>query len=118
MARILSVSRDPALVRTRQMMLEREGHEVVSSLSFKESVEHCRRGGFDLFILGHSLLDSDKRKLVNTFRQHCPAPIISLSRTLYDRRVDGADFHILPEPEQLLTVAADALKGKAAKAEG
>jgi hypothetical protein len=44
-----------------------------------------------------------------------PRAEYSLSRTLYDRPVDGADFHILPE-QQLLIAEENALKGKAAEA--
>lgn len=80
MAHILSVSYDELLLRTRHLILEREGYDVVSSLGFDDSVEHCRRNDFDLFILGHSIRHSDKQQLVEPFRHECPAPIISLRR--------------------------------------
>ena len=104
MARILSVSYDNPLLRTRHMLLETQGHEVVSSLGFTESLKHCHEGNFDLFLLGHSIPHSDKLQLVKTFRKECPAPIISLRRNAGEERVDGADYHIEPDPEPLLAL--------------
>lgn len=102
MARILSVSYDNPLLRTRHMLLETQGHEVVSSLGFTESLKHCHQGNFDLFLLGHSIPHSDKLQLVKTFRKNCPAPIISLRRNAGEEPVDGADYHIEPDPGPLL----------------
>lgn len=107
MSRILSVSYDDPLLRTRHMLLEREGHEVVSSLGFTESLKRCEEGGFDLFLLGHSIPHTDKLKLVETFREHCPATIISLRRSAGEQPVDGADYHIEPDPEPLLKLVKE-----------
>jgi DNA-binding response OmpR family regulator len=112
MARILSVSYDELLLRTRHLILEREGYDVVSSLSFDDSVEHCKRNDFDLLILGHSIQHSDKQQLVETFRHECPAPIISLRR-LDEPPVSGADYCIDPDPPELLKVVATVLRGAA-----
>lgn len=102
MARILSVSYDEPLLRTRHMLLQHSGYDTVSSLGFTESLQHCRQGSFDLFILGHSIPYSDKKQLVQTFRSICTAPIISLRRSSGEQLVDGADYHIEPDPEPLL----------------
>jgi CheY-like chemotaxis protein len=104
MARILSVSYDDPLLRTRHLMLESQGHEVVSSLGFTESLEHCKRGNFDLFLLGHSIPHADKQQLVTAFRRKCRAPIISLRRSAGEQLVDGADHYIEPDPDPLLTL--------------
>lgn len=62
MARILSVSYDVSLLGTRQMILQNQGHEVVSALGFTEALKQCQSSKkFDLFILGHSIPHSDKR---------------------------------------------------------
>jgi hypothetical protein len=111
-ARILSVSYDELLLRTRDALLKREGYEVVSSLGFSDSLEHCKRDNFDLFILGHSIQHSDKQKLVETFRRECPAPIISLRR-VDEPPVRGADYHVEPDPSQLLKAVAAVLRGGA-----
>jgi DNA-binding response OmpR family regulator len=114
MARILSVSYDELLLRTRHMLLQQAGYEVVSSLGFTESLQHCKQGNVDLFILGHSIPYSDKQQLVESFRGVCPAPIISLRRNLGEQLVEGANHHIEPDPEPLLDLVDRILSGKAA----
>lgn len=103
MSRILSVSYDEPLLRTRQMLLETRGHTVTSALGFTLSLEQCKHGGFDLFILGHSIPPADKKELVTSFRQKCDGPVISLLRP-NEPLVDGADYHIQPDPEPLLAL--------------
>lgn len=105
--RILSVSYDEVLLRTRHMLLEREGYEVVSAAGFSASLEKCRQGGFDLFVLGHSIPQDEKQKLVEEFRRTCPAPIISLRRSAGEQLVVHADHHIEPDPEPLLKLISD-----------
>lgn len=58
--RILSVSYDASLLATRRMLLEQKGYEVTSALGFSEAIECCKRSGFDLFILGHSIIKKVK----------------------------------------------------------
>jgi DNA-binding response OmpR family regulator len=106
-ARILSVSYDGVLLRTRHMLLEREGYDVDSATGFDASLEKCREGGFDLFVLGHSIPQEEKQKLVQEFRSTCPAPIISLRRNAGEQLVVQADYHIEPDPEPLLKVISD-----------
>jgi DNA-binding response OmpR family regulator len=105
-ARILSVSYDKTLLRMRHLILENAGYSVVSVHGFAAGVEHCQHGGFDLFVLGHSIPHEQKRKMVDAFRRVCPAPVISLTRGWTESRVDNADFHIEPEPEPLLELVA------------
>jgi len=78
--RILSVSYHEELLTTRRMLLEHEGYQVTSALGFTESLERCRKGGFDLFILGHSIPDLDKKELIKSFRNSNGAPVLSLLR--------------------------------------
>ncbi|MCU1271861.1 MAG: response regulator receiver protein [Acidobacteriaceae bacterium] len=113
-ARILSVSYDQTLLRMRHMLFETQGYEVVSSHGLMSSLEHCEQGSFDLFVLGHSIPDEDKKRLVQAFRKVCPAPIISLRRTVGDQKVDGADYHIETDPEPLLKLVADVIRKRAA----
>ncbi len=109
-ARILSVSFDEPLLRTRHMLLEREGYDVVSTLGLVPSLKECEKGNFDLFILGHSIDYSDKKELVDTFRRNCRAPIISL-RLFGEKAVDGADYHIQPDPRDILEIVAQIVRG-------
>ena len=99
--RILSVSYDMNLLATRRMLLETRGYEVTSAFGFTAATSQCRNAGFDLFILGHSIPMEDKEELIRTFKETCPAPILSLER-VGEERVQ-ADYHAAPDnPEQLL----------------
>ena len=109
--RILSVSYDASLLATRRMLLEQRGCQVTSALGFTKAVENCRRSHFDLFILGHSIPQADKLSLIKTFRENCPAPILSLERRGEDRV--HADFHASPDdPEQFLALIDNILAVK------
>lgn len=111
-ARILSVSYDMPLLRTRNMLLEREGYEVVSTSTLKASLEYCRDGGFDAFIIGHSIPHEHQQKLADEFRKHSTAPVISLRRSAGEQLVRGADHMIEPDPEPLLKLVAQIARKK------
>jgi DNA-binding NtrC family response regulator len=111
--RVLSLSYDHVLLKTRNMLLEREGYEVVSADSLATGLAACHTGHFDVFVLGHSIPSSDKRQMVEAFRQACPGVVISLRRNTGEGLVDGADFHIDPDPESLLATIASIVKMKA-----
>lgn len=78
--RILSVSYDSALLGTREMLLEQAGYQVKSVGDLSDALRECRNGGYDLFILGHSLDYDDKLALLGAFRRRCSAPILALKR--------------------------------------
>src|SRR5262249_23951205 len=73
-ARVLSVSYDEALRCTRQLLLEAQGYEVISTDRLESTLEQCKLGGFDLFVLGHSIPQEDKQRMVEAFRQYCSVP--------------------------------------------
>lgn len=104
---ILSVSYDEPLLRTREMLLRRQGYSVTSALGFTNAIEQCKTTRFDLFILGHSIPDADKRELMNVFRGRCDAPVLALRRH-GDAPLNGADAHNYPDdiPGLLNTVEA------------
>jgi DNA-binding NtrC family response regulator len=107
---ILSVSYDRSLLVTRQMLLESRGCTVTSALGFTQAISHCRDCAFDLFILGHSIPETDKRELINTFRSNCSAPILSLER--HGDTFVPCDFHASPDdPAKLLEVVERILAG-------
>lgn len=54
-ARILSVSYDEVLLATRHLLLEHEGYSVVSVMGLPAALDKCKEGGFDMFVLGHSI---------------------------------------------------------------
>ena len=110
--RILSISYDPSLLRTRQLMLEMAGYDVVSAEGFADALEHCT-GRFDLVIVGHSIPQKDKRAIVAELHQRgCDAPLLSLLRP-GEGKIPEATYGIDPFlPEQLLTSVKWILSGK------
>ena len=80
MPRILSISYDKALLHTRAMMLSREGFEVESAVGFTAAIQACKKGKFDLVIMGHSIPSEDKAAIVKQLRAVCATPILALRR--------------------------------------
>lgn len=112
MARILSVSYDVSLLGTRQMILQNQGHEVVSALGFTEALKQCQSSKkFDLFILGHSIPHSDKEALISAFRADCAAPVVALTNPS-EKPVRGADFEIEPDPERVVALVKKLTSGR------
>lgn len=105
-ALILSVSYHEPLALTRQLLLEREGYQVISAMSLGVSLEYCRQDSFDLLILDQNIPRSEKGRIVESFRCAGSAPIISLRATLAEEPVSGADFHVDSDPQALLNVIA------------
>jgi DNA-binding NtrC family response regulator len=108
---ILSVSYDVSLLATRKMLLEQKGYAVENALGFSKALAFCRNGGFDLFILGHSIPHDDKLALIESFRTHCPAPIVSLER--HGEDFVPCDYHASPDaPDKFLETIENILAGR------
>jgi DNA-binding response OmpR family regulator len=89
--RILSISYNPSLLLTRQLLLEQAGFEVVSTSELSQALEACETSDspFDLVILGHSIPPEEKRKFVAHLKHNSNAPILALLRT-NESPVEGA----------------------------
>jgi len=103
MARILSVSYDETLLRTRELLLESAGHSVVSAFGHHEALESCTTGEFELVIIGHSIPKKDKLDVIERFRKTNPdATVIALIRGGEGRLLE-VDHYVSPgDPEDLL----------------
>jgi CheY-like chemotaxis protein len=103
LTRILSISYDATLLRTRELLLTGQGHEVTSALGFHRGAEACQAGGFDLFILGHSIPQEDKLDLIRCFREKNPgAPVIALAHP-HELPLKEVDRYLDPsDPAELL----------------
>lgn len=94
--RVICISWNESLALTRQMLLGRIGCRVVSALGPVEALDACRATA-DLMVLGHSVPAEQKRALINCFRQHSKAPVLSILRFGEDKLpeatlgVDGDD---------------------------
>ena len=107
---ILSVSYDPSLLSTREMLLSRRGYQVTSALGFTAALEACQASYFDLLIMGHSIPQKDKLRLVAVFREKCRAPILALQR-YGEPALPGVDARAYPDDvDVLLTMVQTILK--------
>jgi len=77
---ILSVSFDPSLLKTRELLFTGAGFEVRSFLSVPDAVAACRTMSFSLIVIGHSLPLPQRRELIKNIRDLCSTPILALVR--------------------------------------
>jgi|GraSoiStandDraft_9_1057307.scaffolds.fasta_scaffold1366967_1 DNA-binding response OmpR family regulator len=89
---VLCVSWNPSLARTREELLAQVGYRVISALGEAGAASVCRENA-DLLVLGHSVPRDKKRAVVESFREHCQAPILSLLRAGQDK-LPEADFAV------------------------
>jgi DNA-binding NarL/FixJ family response regulator len=109
---VLSVSYDRLLLETRHGLLESRGYSVASARRLSEALDYCNSGTqFDLFILCHSIPDSDKEMLIKAFRANHSALVLGLKRR-WAASVRGADLVIDPDPRLLLRSVATIVRGK------
>jgi DNA-binding response OmpR family regulator len=112
MACILSTSYDEALLKTRGWLLEREGFEVTSALGFHDAIKECGTPGFDIFILGHSIPQNDKRDLVACFRASNPNGVIIALTRANEPRMREVDAYVNPGiPEDLVRLVRATVSG-------
>lgn len=77
--RVICVSWEENLSITRQALLTHMGVRVVSAVGWEEGLDSCGALA-QLMILGHSVPTDFKRRLIQCFREHSSAPILSLVR--------------------------------------
>jgi CheY-like chemotaxis protein len=110
MARILSISYDPALLHTREIILMQAGYEIKSALGLSEAIEACNEH-YDLMVMGHSIPESDKREVVRELRNRgCHSPILSLNR-FGERPIPEAAKTVEPDPKLVLEAIRSLLSG-------
>jgi CheY-like chemotaxis protein len=81
MAKILSVSYNPTLLKTRELLLQQMGHTVTSVEGFARAFAACESGTkFDLLILGHSIPHDDKAAIIAKAKKSCNCPVLALLR--------------------------------------
>jgi len=90
-AKLLCISYDESLLRTRQLLFEQEGYEVTSAFGYVEGLEHCRAGHFDVAFIGHSVPHVDKASLAYEFGAHNEGFIVATT-LLGEDPIDRVQF--------------------------
>lgn len=90
--KVLCVSWNPSLASTREMLLTQAGYTVISALGLEEAASLCRATA-DLLVLGHSVPRDKKQVVIECFREHSRAPILSLL-TVGQEKLPNADYGV------------------------
>ncbi len=108
--RILSISYDESIMRTRHYIFENAGFDVISAYGFSDAMEQCREGTFDVVVLGHTLPPKDKTALVTLLRERCHCSVVSIRKPGQGKHPD-ADYSVDSGegPETLLAAVKEAL---------
>jgi len=116
--RVLTVSHDEPLLKTWALLLQSRGYEVDSLNPLNAIIDNSKQPGFDVLILDSSVPTVEKRRMIDTFRHSCDSPVIAVPSIGDDQEVDGADYHVEPDPELLLECIADVISKKSAARNG
>jgi DNA-binding NtrC family response regulator len=110
---VLSVSKNSAVQVTRNLILERAGYKVLSTIDLSEAVRLFETSNVDAIILGDSLGPDERHELGTAFKTLRPAvPIIMVGRVNDSRSVQElADEHLesMGDPRLLLEALARVL---------
>ncbi|HEV7521660.1 MAG TPA: hypothetical protein VGP89_11230 [Candidatus Angelobacter sp.] len=80
--RILSIGYDPILMPVRTMLLRQAGYEVIEAHSAGEALKRIKAGNFDLFLICHTVEQSEQEVLMEAMRLCRPAvPTLCLTTT-------------------------------------
>ncbi|HEY3989919.1 MAG TPA: hypothetical protein VGM02_11515 [Acidobacteriaceae bacterium] len=99
---VLSLALDPALLLTRNLVLQSAGYVVVPAASIREAVERFHGGDFDLIVLGHSVPARDRQRLACLIRASgSHVPVVAVSGRPYECD-EFADVTLEDDPDELL----------------
>ena len=106
--RVTCVSWNEALAKSRELLLRSLGVAVVSGVYEREARSACQKDA-DLLVLGHSVPKDQKRLLIEVFRQHSSAPVLSLLQS-GDSKLPEATFAVgADKPEEVLRMVRQIL---------
>jgi hypothetical protein len=107
MALVLCTGIDPSVVRTRQLILERAGHRVISALDEASLINACKQNKFDVAVVGQTVSPKVKRRIAGLIRESCrEAKLLELYTVSSGRILDDADswLEVLADvPQELAT---------------
>jgi CheY-like chemotaxis protein len=91
-ALVLCTGKDPSLLRTRKLILERAGHTVITAGDQRAVVAACKEYEFDVAVLGQTVSPQIKKTLAGLIRQRCPsAKILELYQANSGPTIKDAD---------------------------
>ncbi|HEY2364035.1 MAG TPA: hypothetical protein VGK36_23145 [Candidatus Angelobacter sp.] len=115
MALVLCTGIDPSVVRTRQLILERAGHEVVPVLDEASLIKACQQNKFDVAVVGQTFSPKIKRRIAGVIRECCQGTkMLELYTISTGRILEDADswLEVLADVPQELAVRVGALAAR------
>jgi len=92
MALVLCTGDDRTLLKTRRLILERDGHKVVSATNQQEVVDACKHHKFAVAVVGQRLPLQSKQQIFDAIRQNCEtAKILELYSPYSGKTCEQAD---------------------------
>jgi DNA-binding response OmpR family regulator len=115
-AKVLSISYDEPLLKTREMILTQAGYEVTSALGFPEALKYCNERAYDLVIMGQSIPRRDKQSMLEKVRRFDGVPVLAF-RLHGEEPMLGVDYSIENSegPAALLSTIKKAVSAKRKK---
>jgi DNA-binding response OmpR family regulator len=116
--KILLVSYERALLKTRMMLLQSTGYQVVMADNIGAARDICRTISLDLVIIGHSIPSSDQAELAAVVRQDCPGvPLMVILRSELENNAAGFEYTVNAQdgPGVLLNVVNSILRPREIK---
>jgi DNA-binding response OmpR family regulator len=107
--RVLCAEPHDDTCRLITMLLEQQGHEVVSATTLGESIRLARLGGFDLYMLDDDYIDGTSIQLCKSLREMTPeTPILFFSSQAFtrdrERAFEAGAYAYLTKPDDLFDI--------------
>lgn len=105
MALVLCTGIDPAVMTTRQLILEQAGHTVILASDDRQVEKACKKHKFHVVVIGQNTSPAVKRRYFYSVREHCKgAKVLELQRPFSEKALEHADAWLaMPNdsPEEL-----------------
>jgi len=109
MALVLCTGSDETLLRTRKLILECAGHQVVLAKNPAAIEQACARNDFHVVVLGQTLVGPEKRRIAAFARRACR------SAKILELHMPGQAFKAVPDADDWLEVPAQVPQELAAR---
>ena len=111
MPRILSLSPSGTLRTTRHLILEQDGHAVISPADLSEIDDLPKEEKLDMAVIGHGFKGVEKRRMAHALNTRFPGlPILELC--FHSPEIPGADFLLTDSPAELVAGVREVLAGR------
>jgi len=112
MALVLCTGVSPSVVHTRQLILERAGHVVLTALDEASLIAACEQNKFEVAVVGQTISAKIKRRIALLIRENRPnAKLLELYNLSTGKVLEDADawLEVLADVPQELAAQVEML---------